>query len=72
MYIKGIKSYAYLDKDKWKIKQSGQCKYDDVKPRDEWTLEDFINNEDTEKILHIEIDNNNKLTLTLLDTGVYR
>lgn len=67
MYIKGIKSYAYLDKDKWKIKQSGQCKYDDVKPRDEWTLEDFINNEDTEKILHIEIDNNNGRLI-----GVYR
>lgn len=43
MYIKGVKSYAYLDKDKWKFKQAGKCRLDNIKPnRDTWTLDDFI------------------------------
>lgn len=41
MYIKGVKSYAYLDGNKWKFKQAGKCRLDEVKPRDEWTLDEF-------------------------------
>ena len=42
MYIKGVKSYAYLDKDKWKFKQAGKCLLDKLIPdRDQWTLEQF-------------------------------
>lgn len=43
MYIKGVKSYAYLDNNKWKFKQAGKCKLDEIKPREEWTLDEFIN-----------------------------
>lgn len=45
MYIKGIKSYAYLDDNKWKFKQAGKTKLDRLKSRDEWTLEEFKNAE---------------------------
>ena len=41
MYVKSVKSYAYLDNNKWKFKQAGDCKLDEIKPREEWTLEDF-------------------------------
>jgi hypothetical protein len=43
MYIKGVKSYAYTDKENnWKIKQAGKCKLDKIKPnRDDWTLEEW-------------------------------
>ena len=55
MYIKSVKSYAYLDKDKWKFKQAGKTKLDEIKPnRDTWTLEEFINRVDGE-IVHIKI-----------------
>lgn len=42
MYIKGVKSYAYLDNGNWKFKQAGKCKLDLLKPdRDTWTMEEF-------------------------------
>ena len=41
-------SYAYLDKDKWRFKQAGKCKLDFIKPREEWTLDDFKNLHQTE------------------------
>ena len=50
-----LKSYAYLDKDKWKFKQAGKTELDEIKPnRDTWTLEEFINRVDGE-IVHIKI-----------------
>ena len=52
MYIKGVKSYAYLDGDKWKFKQAGKCKLDEVKKRENWTIDDF-KNKDTFKILKV-------------------
>lgn len=52
MYIKGIKSYAYLDGDKWKFKQAGKCSLDSIKPREEWTLDDF-KDKDTIKVLKV-------------------
>lgn len=54
MYVKGVKSYAYLDKDKWKFKQAGKTKLDKLKPREDWTLDDF-KNADTFEISHIII-----------------
>lgn len=48
MYIKAVKSYAYLDKGKWRFKQAGKCKLDFIKPREEWTLDDFKNLHQTE------------------------
>lgn len=43
MYIKGVKSYGYVDNGKWKFKQAGKTKLDKIKPdRDSWTLDDFI------------------------------
>lgn len=61
MYVKGIKSYAYLDGDHWKFKQAGSCKLDLLKPnRDTWTLEDFKNH-DTFKIKKVKIINDNYL-----------
>ena len=41
MYIKGVKSYAYNEGDKWKFKQAGKCLLDKIKPREEWTFDDF-------------------------------
>ena len=59
MYIKGVKSYAYLDKDKWKFKQAGKCKLDSLKPREQWTLDEFKNMDC--KIAHIKINKEGKL-----------
>lgn len=60
MYIKSVKSYAYVDETgKWKIKQAGQTKLDILKPnRDEWTLEDFKRDKEL-KVLHIKINRAN-------------
>lgn len=60
MYIKGVKSYAYLDGDKWKFKQAGKCKLDKIKPREEWTMEEFINGP-TQDIAKIIVDGSNHL-----------
>lgn len=60
MYVKGVKSYAYLDGDKWKFKQAGKCLLDRVKPRDEWTLEEFKNGP-TDKIAVVIIDKDGHL-----------
>lgn len=61
MYVKGVKSYAYLDKDKWKFKQAGKCKLDIIKPdRDTWSLDDYINGVDG-KVSTIVIDNKGRL-----------
>ena len=57
MFIKGVKSYAYLDGDKWKVKQAGKCKLDSVKDRKEWTLEDF-KAQGTESIAVVKIKDN--------------
>ena len=59
MYIKGVKSYAYKKKgeDKWHFKQAGSCKLDKVKPRDEWTLEEW--RDGNTQVEHIEIDKKN-------------
>ena len=43
MYINGVKSYAYLEGNKWKFKQAGKCKLDEVKSREDWTIDDFKN-----------------------------
>lgn len=51
MYIKGVKSYAYNETDKWEFKQAGKCKLDLIKPnREDWTLEDFKRENTTEVI----------------------
>lgn len=55
MYIKGVKSYAYEEDGKWKFKQAGACKLDRVKPRDEWTLEEWKNGPTV--VEHIVIEN---------------
>ena len=60
MYIKGVKSYAYLDGDKWKFKQAGKCLLDKIKPREEWTMEEFINGP-TQKLAKIIRDGSNHL-----------
>lgn len=61
MYIKGVKSYAYkVAGDRWKFKQAGKCNLDDIKPRDLWTLEDFVFGA-TNKIKKIIIKENNQL-----------
>ena len=61
MYIKSVKSYAYLDKDKWKFKQSGKTKLDVIKPdRETWTLDEYKNKVDL-KIAHVIINNDGKL-----------
>lgn len=59
MYVKSVKSYAYFDKDKykWCFKQAGKCRLDTLKPREEWTLEDFKSKE-TFKIAKIVVENN--------------
>ena len=58
MYIKGVKSYAYNEADKWKFKQAGKCKLDYIKPREDWTLEDF-KKADTLQVVHILINREN-------------
>lgn len=60
MYIKGIKSYAYLNEDKWKFKQAGYCKLDELKPRSEWTLEEF-KSFDTIKVKRVRLMKNGLL-----------
>lgn len=56
MYIKGVKSYAYLDQDKWKFKQAGKCLLDSLIPdRDQWTLEQFKNGP-TEQVAKVIIE----------------
>lgn len=61
MYIKSVKSYAYLDKDKWKFKQSGKTKLDVIKPdRETWTLDEYKNKVDL-TIAHVIINNDGKL-----------
>lgn len=60
MYIKGVKSYAYDDGDGWKFKQAGKCKLDSLKPRDEWTLDDFKRSE-TFKVSKIKINDKKEL-----------
>lgn len=57
MYIKGIKSYAYREEDKWTFKQAGKCNLDRLKPREEWTIEDYKNVKEL-KLLKIRIVNN--------------
>ena len=54
MYIKGVKSYAYVDnnENKWKFKQAGECRLDLIKPRSTWTIQDFVNGSTT-KVKHI-------------------
>lgn len=54
MYVKSVKSYAVTDHGRWKFKQAGKCKLDLVKPRDQWTLNEFINGP-TEKVAKIVI-----------------
>lgn len=54
MYMKGIKSYAYLGTEgeeagKWQFRQSGICSLDKIKPREEWTIDDFIEGETSDK-----------------------
>lgn len=56
MYIKGVKSYAYNEGDGWQFKQAGKCKLDELKPREQWTLDDF-KQRDTFKISKIIIKN---------------
>lgn len=59
MYIKGVKSYAYNETGKWEFKQAGKCKLDLIKPnREEWTIEDFKNNE-TLKVVRVLINKEN-------------
>lgn len=61
MFIKSVKSYAYLDNNKWKFKQAGKTKLDLIKPnRDDWTLEDFKNKVDL-TIARIVIEMDGKL-----------
>lgn len=54
MYIKGVKSYAYEENGKWNFKQAGACKLDRVKPRDQWTLEEW-KSKDT-RVEHIIVE----------------
>ena len=56
MYIKGIKSYAYKT-DKWKFKQAGRCNLDILKPRSEWTIEEYKRIKEI-KVSKIKIINN--------------
>lgn len=56
MYIKGVKSYAYNEGNGWQFKQAGKCKLDELKPREQWTLDDF-KNKDTYKVSKIIIKN---------------
>lgn len=60
MYIKSVKSYAYVDNGKWKFKQAGKCKLDQLKSREEWTLDDF-KSKDTIKVAHIIINKQGEL-----------
>lgn len=57
MYIKGIKSYAYREGDKWIFKQAGRCNLDVLKPRSEWTIEEYKKIKEI-KVSKIKIINN--------------
>ena len=60
MYIKGVKSYAYKENDKWHFKQAGKCRLDKIKDREEWTLDEFKNPSNTE-VFEIRIDKDDRL-----------
>ena len=61
MYIKGIKSYGFVNEDgKWEFRQAGKTKLDRIKPdRNTWTFDEYVNGVDG-KYSVIKIDRETK------------
>lgn len=61
MYIKGIKSYGFVnEKGKWEFRQAGKTRLDRIKPdRTTWTFDEYVNGVDG-KYSVIKIDSKTK------------